>query len=176
MLQNLAARLVNSSFRVLKGVSDCSLQRVPCIVQQRTQSSQVNDDDSPDISENHYPTLNIHVTGHDLTVVEHYAQYLHNMSKNLGIIVSDSYALPTKTHVAKTLQKPGINVKPRNITLKTFERVVQVDELLSTKASLLTELLQINMPQGVSVKIQEHTEEHYQDRFLPREVPDFLLK
>lgn len=36
-----------------------------------------------------YGTLNVKVSGHDMTVVEHYSQYIHNFCNRLGIKVSE---------------------------------------------------------------------------------------
>lgn len=34
-------------------------------------------------------TLNVNVSGHDMTLVEHYSQYVHNLCNRLGIKVAD---------------------------------------------------------------------------------------
>lgn len=36
-----------------------------------------------------YGTLNVKVSGYDMTVVEHYSQYIHNFCNQLGIKVAD---------------------------------------------------------------------------------------
>ncbi|XP_070578957.1 large ribosomal subunit protein mL48-like [Ptychodera flava] len=157
-----------------QSVCEPGCRRLPWLAIQSAQFCQSTREYYED-TRNTYPTLNVRVTGHDCTVVEHYAQYLHNMAQNLDIEVSDSYALPTKTVVIQTLQRPGAIKKPRDFTLKTYERVVQVNDLVSTKAPVFLELLQLNMPQGVKVKVQEHTEEHYEDRFIKRDIPEWML-
>lgn len=36
-----------------------------------------------------YGTLNMKVSGYDMTVVEHYSQYIHNLCNHLGIKVAE---------------------------------------------------------------------------------------
>lgn len=36
-----------------------------------------------------YGTLNVNVSGYDMTVVEHYSKYIHNFCNRLGIKVAD---------------------------------------------------------------------------------------
>lgn len=36
-----------------------------------------------------YGTLNVKVSGYDMTVVEHYSQYIHNLCNHLGIHVAE---------------------------------------------------------------------------------------
>lgn len=36
-----------------------------------------------------YGTLNVKVSGYDMTVVEHYSQYIHNLCNRLGIKVAE---------------------------------------------------------------------------------------
>lgn len=36
-----------------------------------------------------YGTLNVNVSGYDMTVVEHYSQYIHNLCNRLGVKVAE---------------------------------------------------------------------------------------
>lgn len=38
-----------------------------------------------------YGTLNVKVSGYDMTVVEHYSQYIHNLCNRLGIKVAERW-------------------------------------------------------------------------------------
>ncbi|XP_078001173.1 large ribosomal subunit protein mL48-like [Glandiceps talaboti] len=169
MLRQLVRRVVKN------GCQQEYVQRLPWLLQQRTWCS-ADSDDALEGNEYLYPTLNMRVTGHDCTTVEHYAQQLHNLTKCLDVEVSDSYALPTKTVIVSTFQRPGEKRKPANYALKTFERVVQVNDLLATKSSILFEMMQYYMPQGLTVKVEEHTEEHQENRYVKREIPVWMLK
>lgn len=102
-----------------------------------------------------YGTLNVKVSGYDMTVVEHYSQYIHRLCKRLDISVSErwvsacplttrgsvtgstswrhrksvcfisSYALPTKTTEVMLMPETGTKMYTDSV-LKTHQRVVQV--------------------------------------------------
>ncbi|XP_071504685.1 large ribosomal subunit protein mL48-like [Diadema antillarum] len=124
-----------------------------------------------------YEILNFQVMGHDCTLVEHFTQYAHNLAKNMDLTVFDSYAMPTKETLIHTIQMPGIpeKSKVKDFTLATHERVLQIQDLPSTTAPLFTELLQLNLPEGLQMKVQKHTQEHYKERFIKKEIPESLL-
>uniref|UniRef100_A0A3Q4MMW5 Mitochondrial ribosomal protein L48 n=1 Tax=Neolamprologus brichardi TaxID=32507 RepID=A0A3Q4MMW5_NEOBR len=72
-----------------------------------------------------YGTLNVNVSGYDMTVVEHYSQYIHNFCNRLGIKVADSYALPRKSTEVMLMQEQGTKTYV-DAVLKTHHRVIQV--------------------------------------------------
>ncbi|XP_033097166.1 39S ribosomal protein L48, mitochondrial-like isoform X2 [Anneissia japonica] len=125
-------------------------------------------------SSNVHPIMNFAVVGYDCTVVEHYAQYVHNLANHMGIDVFDMYALPGKTTLIHTKRKQGIsdNLKPKDFQLKEHERIIQVQDLSSTVAPLFIEVLLQSIPQGLLLDIKPHTQEQYQSRFIKKEVPD----
>ncbi|PIK52269.1 putative 39S ribosomal protein L48, mitochondrial [Apostichopus japonicus] len=124
-----------------------------------------------------HEVLNIKAFGYDCTLVEHFAQYTHNLSKNMSLSVFDSYALPAKATLVHAIQGTGLKEKDRikDYTLTTYQRVIQIQDLPSKRASLLLDLLQLNLPEGVSFTITPHTQEHYKERFIRKEIPDSLL-
>uniref|UniRef100_A0AAZ1Y5A7 Small ribosomal subunit protein uS10 domain-containing protein n=1 Tax=Oreochromis aureus TaxID=47969 RepID=A0AAZ1Y5A7_OREAU len=77
-----------------------------------------------------YGTLNVNVSGYDMTVVEHYSQYIHNFCNRLGIKVADSYALPTKSTEVMLMQEQGTKTYV-DAVLKTHHRVIKVRTGLS---------------------------------------------
>lgn len=42
-------------------------------------------------TETAYGTLNVMVSGYDMTLVEHYSQYIHNLCNRLGIKVAERW-------------------------------------------------------------------------------------
>uniref|UniRef100_A0A3B3ZLS1 Small ribosomal subunit protein uS10 domain-containing protein n=1 Tax=Periophthalmus magnuspinnatus TaxID=409849 RepID=A0A3B3ZLS1_9GOBI len=72
-----------------------------------------------------YGTLNVKVSGFDMTLVEHYAQYIHRLCDRLSVSVTESYALPTKTTEVSLMQDQGTKMFV-DAVLKTHKRVVQV--------------------------------------------------
>lgn len=123
-----------------------------------------------------YGILNIHLTAYDMTLAESYAQYVHNLCNHLSIKVEESYAMPTKTMEVMQLQDQGSKMVLDSV-LTTHERVVQISGLTATFAEIFLEILQSNLPEGVSLSVREHTEEDFKGRFKARpELEELLAK
>ncbi|XP_053167214.1 39S ribosomal protein L48, mitochondrial isoform X2 [Hemicordylus capensis] len=75
-------------------------------------------------TDHEYGILNIVMTGYDMTLVEHYAQYIHKLCNRLSIRVEESYAMPTKTTEVMLLQEQGTKTYV-DAVLTTHQRVVQ---------------------------------------------------
>ena len=113
-----------------------------------------------------YPPINIQMKGHNFDVLESYQSFVHNLVENMGIDCSDSWASPGTTIVAKTYDINSTIVKD-SCPVSTYERNVQVSHLRSIDASLLIDLLRRTLPEGVDLSVHEHTEDHYEARFIP---------
>ncbi|XP_053500895.1 39S ribosomal protein L48, mitochondrial isoform X1 [Ictalurus furcatus] len=121
-----------------------------------------------------YGVLNMTVSGYDMTLVEHYAQYIHKLCNRLEIKVTDSYALPTKSTEVMVMPEQGTKMYV-DVILKTHERVVQISRMKATLAPVLMEVLLKNQPEGVQLCIKEHTEAEYKARFKARPELEGLL-
>ncbi|XP_061565905.1 39S ribosomal protein L48, mitochondrial [Cololabis saira] len=121
-----------------------------------------------------YGTLNVNVSGYDMTVVEHYSQYIHNVCNRLGINVAESYALPTKTTEVMLMQEQGTKTYV-DAVLKTHERVVQLSSLNTAMCPVFMDLLLKNQPEGVQLSVKEHTEGDFQARFKARPELEGLM-
>ncbi|XP_032879078.1 39S ribosomal protein L48, mitochondrial isoform X4 [Amblyraja radiata] len=121
-----------------------------------------------------YGVLNIQVTGHDMTILEHYSQYIHKLCNQLKINVEESYAMPTKSTEISQLQEKGTKMNMEAVIL-THERIVQVSGLSSTLLPVVVEVLQTNQPEGVHLCIKEHTEADYHARFKARPELEGLI-
>lgn len=121
-----------------------------------------------------YGTLNVSVSGYDMTVVERYSQYIHNLSNRLGIEVAESYALPTKTTEVMLMQEQGTKTIVDAI-LKTHLRVVQLNSLNAALCPVFMEVVLKNQPEGVQLSVKEHTEADYQARFKARPELEGLI-
>nr|XP_057923374.1 39S ribosomal protein L48, mitochondrial isoform X2 [Doryrhamphus excisus] len=141
-----------------------------------------------------YGTLNVNVSGYDMTTVEHYAQYIHNLCIRLGVSVAESYALPTQSTEVMLMPEHGTKMHVDSI-LKTHRRVIQVLQaqvessgdgvfsgavwlLSSLKAKLcpiLMDMLMKNQPEGVQLSVKEHTQADFQARFKSRPELEGLL-
>ncbi|KAM6895112.1 large ribosomal subunit protein mL48-like [Lycodopsis pacificus] len=121
-----------------------------------------------------YGTLNVKVSGYDMTLVEHYSQYIHNLCNRLGIKVAESYALPTKTTEVMLLQEQGTKMFV-DAVLKTHSRVVQLSSLNATACPVFIDVLLKNQPEGVQLSVQEHTEADFHARFKGRPELEGLM-
>ncbi|KAJ0055453.1 hypothetical protein NL108_003815, partial [Boleophthalmus pectinirostris] len=101
-----------------------------------------------------YGTLNVKVSGYDMTLVEHYSQYIHNLCNRLGISVAESYALPTKTTEVLLMQDQGTKMHV-DAVLKTHERIVQVSSLNTSLCPVFLDVLLKNQPEGVQLSVKE---------------------
>ncbi|KAM9424374.1 large ribosomal subunit protein mL48 [Pholidichthys leucotaenia] len=121
-----------------------------------------------------YGTLNVKVSGHDMTVVERYSQYIHNLCIRLGINVAEHYALPTKSTEVMLMQEQGTKMYV-DAVLKTHERVVQLSTLNATLCPIFMDVLLKNQPEGVELSVKEHTEADFQARFKTRPELEGLI-
>ncbi|XP_075948558.1 large ribosomal subunit protein mL48-like [Anarhichas minor] len=121
-----------------------------------------------------YGTLNVKVSGYDMTLVEHYSQYIHNLCNRLGIKVAESYALPTKTTEVMLMQEQGTKMFV-DAVLKTHSRVVQLSSLNATACPVFIDVLLKNQPEGVQLSVQEHTEADFHARFKGRPELEGLM-
>uniref|UniRef100_A0A8C5VD42 Large ribosomal subunit protein mL48 n=1 Tax=Microcebus murinus TaxID=30608 RepID=A0A8C5VD42_MICMU len=127
-------------------------------------------------TDHEYCVLNIHLTAYDMTLAESYAQYVHNLCNDLSIKVEESYAMPTKTMEVMRLLDQG-NKMVLDSVLTTHERVVQISGLSATFAEIFLEIIQSNLPEGVTLSVREHTEEDFKGRFKARpELEELLAK
>ncbi|XP_029931414.1 large ribosomal subunit protein mL48 isoform X2 [Myripristis murdjan] len=121
-----------------------------------------------------YGTLNVKVSGYDMTVVEHYSQYIHNLCNRLGIKVAESYALPTKTTEVMLMQEQGTKMYV-DAVLKTHERIVQLSHLNAALCPTFMDVILKNQPEGIELCIKEHTAADYQVRFKARPELEGLI-
>ncbi|XP_063287846.1 large ribosomal subunit protein mL48 [Pelobates fuscus] len=114
-----------------------------------------------------YGFVNLQVSGYNMTLVEHFTQYIHNFCNRYSIKVEESYANPTKTTEVMLLPEHGNKMFVDSV-LTFHERIVQVSGLSSTFSPILIEVLLMNQPEGVNLLVKEHTEADYQSRFKSR--------
>ncbi|XP_022078040.1 39S ribosomal protein L48, mitochondrial [Acanthochromis polyacanthus] len=121
-----------------------------------------------------YGSLNVKLSGYDMTLVEHYTQYIHNLCNQLGIKVAESYALPTKTTEVMLMQEKGTKMYIDSV-LKTHERVIQVNRLSTALCPVFMDVLLKNQPEGVQLSVKEHTEADFHSRFKARPELEGLM-
>uniref|UniRef100_A0A670Z2P4 Large ribosomal subunit protein mL48 n=1 Tax=Pseudonaja textilis TaxID=8673 RepID=A0A670Z2P4_PSETE len=105
-------------------------------------------------TEHQYGTLNIVMTGYDVCLVEHYAQYVHRLCNKLSVNVVESYAMPTKTIELVLTGEHGSKVRVDG-HLTSHQRVVQIKQLTATFSPIFLEIIQNNLPEGVHLLVKE---------------------
>ncbi|XP_069760646.1 large ribosomal subunit protein mL48-like [Narcine bancroftii] len=100
-----------------------------------------------------YGVLNIQVTGHDMTLVEHYSRYIHRFCNQMKI-KEESYAMPTKSTEISSLEEKGTKMNLEAV-IPTHERIVQISGLSSILIPIVVEVLQTNQREGVILCIKE---------------------
>ncbi|XP_077355374.1 large ribosomal subunit protein mL48 isoform X2 [Festucalex cinctus] len=121
-----------------------------------------------------YGTLNVHISGYDMTTVEHYAQYTHNLCNQLGVSVAESFALPTQSTEVMLIQESGTKMYVDSL-LKTHKRVIQLSSLKATLCPVLMDVLVKNQPEGLELSVTEHTEADFLARFKARPEMESLM-
>ncbi|KAL0994263.1 hypothetical protein UPYG_G00119980 [Umbra pygmaea] len=121
-----------------------------------------------------YGTLNVKVSGYDMTLVEHYSQYIHNLCNRLGVKVAESYALPTKSMEVMVMPEQGTKMYV-DAVLKTHERIVQLSQLNAAFCPIFLEVLLKNQPEGVQLSVKQHTEADYHARYKARPELEGLM-
>ncbi|KAI0243006.1 hypothetical protein LSAT2_009212 [Lamellibrachia satsuma] len=122
----------------------------------------------PEIPE--YEELNIRLRGYDFSVLESFMKYVHNIADVLDIS-ADAWPVPARTSMVKTF-KPFSSKTENEYNLSLYERVVQVQDIPSTMAPLFLEVVQQNLPEGVSMTACEPELEEEKFRY----VPDVILE
>ncbi|XP_061619350.1 39S ribosomal protein L48, mitochondrial [Phyllopteryx taeniolatus] len=121
-----------------------------------------------------YGTLNVNVSGYDMTAVEHFARYIHNLCTRLGVSVAESYALPTVSAELMLMQESGTKMYVDSL-LKTHKRVIQLQSLKASLCPIVMDVLLANQPEGVDLSVKEHTEADFLARFKARPELEGLM-
>jgi len=112
-----------------------------------------------------YDTLNISLRGYDFAVLESFAKYVHSTVEKFDV-GSNAFAVPARTSTVHSYR--AHTTQPEHeYNLAKYERVVQVEDLSSTTAPILIQLLQANMPAGIQMSIKPVDETEDEFRFVP---------
>uniref|UniRef100_A0A6M2DMR1 Putative 28s ribosomal protein s10 mitochondrial n=1 Tax=Xenopsylla cheopis TaxID=163159 RepID=A0A6M2DMR1_XENCH len=163
-MQNLLKRQILTSIQAFKQVNKIS------IPQQRNYSfASYYDPDyldayKPDVPE--FDTINIQLKGYDYVILENYQKHVHRIAKALELDVNDGWATPGQYFKIQKL-KPKTSAVETEYKLCIYERNLQICDLPSTKDPVLLRILQATLPQGVTVNVHEHLDEHEEIRYVP---------
>jgi len=123
---------------------------VPTLLHNYTTDS-TDDDDKRLVS-----LLTLKVRGSDEAVLESYAQFMRRSATYLDLDVSKKTILPMHIEKRTLLKSPHIYKKHRaQYELRTHTRMLQVKQLTGESADIYLEYIQRNLPEGVSMSIEQ---------------------
>uniref|UniRef100_T2MEE1 Small ribosomal subunit protein uS10m n=1 Tax=Hydra vulgaris TaxID=6087 RepID=T2MEE1_HYDVU len=114
--------------------------------------------------------LTVKVRGADEAVLDSYTQFAQRAAKVLQLDTSGKIILPMHIEKRTLLKSPHINKKHRvQYELRTHARMFQLRELTGDTADIYLEYIQRNIPEGVSMSV-EQTELEQLPSFLQRNL------
>lgn len=113
-----------------------------------------------------YESLNFQIKGYDYTILESYQKFLHRVAEYMELDVSECYALPPKHALVQRL-KPNSTVIDSEYKVTTFERNLQINDLDAHMYPQFLRIVQAALPEGVTLRVEEHNEDHEELRFVP---------
>lgn len=122
-----------------------------------------------------YPPLNIQLKGYNFDVLEQFQSWVHRIAENMGVDVSNAWATPAQTLSVTTYQEGGVRPKD-TYQVHLYERNVQVTNLRSVDATILIDLIQRGLPEGVQFALHEHSVEAEERRWIADPFIDSLRK
>jgi len=156
--------MTHSLYRVMRGSSEVSRKLHVCALRMKTFEPDYLDSSVPEIPT--YPPINIQMKGYNFDILESYQSYVHNLAENMGIDVEEAWVTPAKSLKISTFHEGGTRVKS-DFPLNLYERNVQVVNLRSVDAAILFDTIRAALPEGVQLALHQHTQEHYEARFIP---------
>ncbi|XP_022228149.2 39S ribosomal protein L48, mitochondrial [Drosophila obscura] len=113
-----------------------------------------------------YESLNVQIKGYDYPQLESYQRFLHGVAEYLELDVSDCYALPPQQTQVQRL-RPNSTVVESDYKLTTYERSLQLCNVDAPVYPQFLRLAQAALPEGVSLTVQEHTDDCEERRYVP---------
>ncbi|KAH8377039.1 hypothetical protein KR093_002936, partial [Drosophila rubida] len=113
-----------------------------------------------------YECLNVQIKGYDYPLLESYQRFLHNVAEYLDLDVSDCYALPPQQTQVQRL-RPNSTVVEADYKLTTYERNLQLNNVDAPLYPQFLRIAQAALPEGVHLKVAEHTDESDERRYVP---------
>jgi len=112
--------------------------------------------DSEGVSIPTYSPINIQMKGYNFDVLEEFQGWVHRTAENMGVDVSDAWATPAAALAMTTFQAGGTRPKDHYL-VSLYERNVQVVNMRSVDAPVLLDTIQRALPEGVTLRLAEHT-------------------
>ncbi|XP_067031707.1 small ribosomal subunit protein uS10m-like isoform X1 [Acropora muricata] len=123
-----------------------------------------------------YSLISIKVKGIDEAVLKSYTEFITMAAGHLKLDISERIILPTSIQRHTVLKSPHIYKKHRaQYEVRTHARLLQVKNVTGDTADTFLEYIQRNIPEGVSMGVEQTALESLPDFFeLPAEAKTFL--
>ncbi|EDO31212.1 predicted protein, partial [Nematostella vectensis] len=104
-----------------------------------------------------YSLISVKVKGSDEAVLKSYTHFVTRAANLLNIDISGRYSIQRATHILYTLLKsPHIYKKHRaQYEIRTHGRMLQLKNLTCNTADVFLEYIQRNLPEGVSMSVEQ---------------------
>lgn len=113
-----------------------------------------------------YETINIQVRGYDYAILENYQRFVHRIAAAMELDIADGWATPPQQTLVQRL-KPQSTVVETEYRLHTYNRTVQLANVAVPLYPLLLRVCQAALPEGVALRVVEHSEDHEEIRYVP---------
>ncbi|XP_068729819.1 small ribosomal subunit protein uS10m-like isoform X1 [Montipora capricornis] len=123
-----------------------------------------------------YSLISIKVKGSDEAVLKSYTEFITIAAGHLKIDISGRIILPTSIQRHTVLKSPHIYKKHRaQYEVRTHAQMLQVKNVTGDTADTFLEYIQRNIPEGVSMSVEQTALEPFPEFFeLPAEAKAFL--
>lgn len=103
-----------------------------------------------------YSLINVKVKGSDEAVLKSYTEFIMKAASHLKLDISGRILLPTSIQRHTVLKSPHIYKKHRaQYEIRTHARMLQVKNVTGDTADTFLEYIQRNIPEGVSMSIEQ---------------------
>ncbi|KAL9953203.1 hypothetical protein ACROYT_G040581 [Oculina patagonica] len=125
-----------------------------------------------------YSLISIKYKGSDEAVLKSYTTFITLAASHLNIDISDLILLPTSIERHTVLKSPHIYKKHRaQYEVRTHARMLQVRNVTRETADVLLEYIQRNIPEGVSMSVEQTELTSLPEFFeLPPQAQDYLTQ
>jgi len=113
-----------------------------------------------------YDVINVKMSGYDFPVLESYQRFVHRIAEALSMDVSECWAHPPKKENI-VRYKPNSAIIESEYKLTTYERFVQISDVLAPTYPLFVRFIQSGLPEGVTLSVVHHTDVLEESRYVP---------
>ncbi|XP_052274855.1 39S ribosomal protein L48, mitochondrial-like isoform X2 [Dreissena polymorpha] len=120
-----------------------------------------------------YPGVLVKLQGYDYTILETYAKYVNRIA-GIMRVETNMWPLPAQKLEMQTLQANSTKIQS-TCNLNVYQRVVELQNIDSTKLPIFLDNIWSHIPEGVKVTVAESTDEEQEARYVPDHAKQQLI-